>query len=282
MASIPLAIADNLLSSVKIPPQPEVLIALQNELDKEYPNIQIIAAIIVRDSSLYSSVLRIINSPYFGMRSEIKSIPHAISLIGLDNLVTNIACIKFRDLMKQKGHVPMPRYWDSSVDTAKLCGYLAKELNIASSAEAYNVGLFADAGITILAQRYEDYKDVLIQQNESDLDCFTEVEEQRYNTTHCIVSHLMSKKWGMHQRLRDAVLYHHDLDYIINDKYEFDQETRKLILIQKMAEHVANKKRDEPDFEWQKVQEFALHFLGLSEHDYEDLSHGMLDFLANV
>lgn len=121
-----LALAQDFLDDLKIPAQPDILLAVQNEMANETPDLGIIADKIIQDGGLFSSLLRLINSPYFGMRSEIKTIHHAISLIGIDNLATNIACIKFREQMRSSNYIPMPTYWEIALTTAKLCSFLSK------------------------------------------------------------------------------------------------------------------------------------------------------------
>jgi HD-like signal output (HDOD) protein len=230
MPELCLALAKDFHDDLKIPAQPEILIAVQNEIAKETPDLDVISDKIIQDGGLFSSVLKLINSPYFCMRCEIKTIKHAISLIGVDNLATNIACIKFRAQMSGTDFIPMPTYWGLSADTAKLCSILSKELCISSPTQAYAFGLFKDAGILILAKKYSNYKDVLTEQNNTDLRAFTELEDEHFNTNHTIVSYLVSKKWGMEKSFREACLYHHDIEYIIADDFKYDQEARKLII----------------------------------------------------
>ena len=277
MTNLSLALAENLLDDLRIPEQPEILDTVYQELTKENPDLGIISDQILKDGGLFSSVLRLINSPYFGMRCEIKTVQHAVSLIGIDNLATNIACIKFRAKMQGSKNVPMPKYWDISLDTAKLCSYLSKELGLSSPTQAYAFGLFKDAGIPILAQRYADYKDVLTEQNNTELASFTDLEDKHYDTNHAIVSYLVSKKWGMDKTFREACLYHHDIEYIISENFQYDQESRKLILLMKVAEYVSNMKRSQYDYEWPKIKDFALYYFGLSEPDFDDLCEEMME-----
>lgn len=276
MSELVLALAEDFLDDLKIPAQPDILLAVQNELAKEAPDLGIIADKIVQDGGLFSSVLKLINSPHFGMRCEIKSVQQAISLIGIEHLATNIACIKFRSQMSDSNYVPMRTYWEIAITTAKLCSYLSKELNISSPTQAYAFGLFKDAGIPILAKKYSNYKDVLTQQNNTDLRSFTDLEDEKFNTNHAIVGYLITKKWGMDKSFREACLYHHDIDYIITDDFRYDQESRKLILLMKMAEYVTNLKRNQQDYEWPKIKDFALYYFGLSETDFTKLNAQML------
>lgn len=279
MPNISLAIADNLLDDLQIPARPEVLEAVYNEISKENPDLDVISDHIIKDAGLFSSVLKLINSPYFGMRCEIKTVQHAISLIGIDKLATNIACIKFRRQMQDSDYIPMPTYWENSSNTAKLCSYLSKELGISTPTQAYAFGLFKDAGIPILAQKYENYKDVLTAQNNTELTTFTELEDKNYDTNHAVVSYLVSKKWGMDKSFREACLYHHDIEYIIADNFKYDQESRKLILIMKVAEYVLNLKKNKNDYEWPKIKEFLFYYFGLSETEFAKLCALMLSYV---
>ena len=282
MTDSSLATAENILGDILIPPQPDILTSINYELEKEDPDINKISDKIMEDGGLYSSILKLINSPYFGMRTEIKTIPHAISLIGLTNLASNIASIKFRAEMNSAGYVSMPRYWDNVSDRAKLCSFLSNTLHISVPSEAYTVGLFKDAGIPILAQKYEDYKDTLKAQNDSELENYTDLEDEKYNTNHCIVGYLMTKQWGLKQRLRDACLYHHDIAYMTDKNFDHDPEVRNLILISKIAGFVANSNRDEPEHEGLKIKEFTLYYFGLSEHDFFEIKEEMLDHLSTA
>jgi HD-like signal output (HDOD) protein len=279
MPEMTLALAKNFLDDLKIPSQPEILLAVQNEIAKENPDLGIVSDYIIQDGGLFSSVLKLINSPYFGMRCEIKTVQHAVSLIGIDRLTTNIACIKFREQMSGSNYIPMPTYWEISISTAKLCSYLSKELSISSATEAYAFGLFKDAGIPILAQKYSNYKDVLTQQNDTELRSFTDLEDENFNTNHAIVSYMVSKKWGMDKSFREACLYHHDIDYIIADNFAYDEEARKLILLSKVAEYVTNLKREQDDYEWPKIKEFVFYYFGLSDEEFTKLCAQMLSHI---
>ncbi len=276
MPELVLALAEDFLDDLKIPPQPEILLAVQNELANESPDLGLISEKIVQDGGLFSSVLKLINSPYFGMRCEIKSVQHAVSLIGVDRLATNVACIKFREQMSDSNYIPMPTYWEISITTAKLCSYLSREFNISSATEAYAFGLFKDAGIPILAKKYSNYKDVLTQQNDTDLRSFIDLEDENFNTNHAIVSYMISKKWGMEKSFREACLYHHDIEYMIADNFKYDEEARKLILLSKIAEYFTNQKREQQDYEWPKLKEFIFYYFGLSEEEITKLCTELL------
>jgi hypothetical protein len=59
--------SDALVKSIGIPPRPAVLIELQKELDKDDPDLRTVARLVAGDVALTASMLRIVNSPAFGL-----------------------------------------------------------------------------------------------------------------------------------------------------------------------------------------------------------------------
>jgi HD-like signal output (HDOD) protein len=271
--------AEEILGSIKIPPQPEALLKIHRELDKKDPSLSVFTDIIGSDVGISSAVLRIINSSFYGMRSEVNSIHHAISLLGLVHIKNLMATILFRMAMEEDGFTPMPRYWDNATDVARLSSYLARQLGTALPDQAYTAGLFFDCGIPVMAQQYDDFKQDLSQQNQQQLKSYTELEDLQFNTNHSIVGYYVARSWGLPQVIRKACLLHHDIDYIKDDYVGADPTCKNLVIILKIAEHVAGGHRNDADYEWQRYKPYVLDNLGLSEPDYDELKADMIDIL---
>lgn len=270
--------SEDLIKLIKIPPQPEILLAIQTELRKEEPDINTLTKSISQDVFLSASVLRILNSPFFGMRIEIKSVHHAVALLGMEHVHKLVASIVFRKSLETNGFT-MPRYWDNATDVARLCSYLARQTGIAVPDVAYTAGLFFDCGIPILAQQFDSYREVLSLQNKEDLDVYTELEDKHFNTNHAVVGFYVTRTWGLPKILRDACLLHHDFEYITQDATDADSACKNLIILLKIAEHVAGNQRNDAEYEWQRLKPYILDYLRLSEPDYDDLRNDMLDIL---
>ncbi len=68
---------ENALAGFTIPPQPEVLLRIKQEIELEDPNINTIATLINMDIGIAGFTLKVVNSAYFGLRRKISSIEHA-------------------------------------------------------------------------------------------------------------------------------------------------------------------------------------------------------------
>ena len=273
--------AEDILGAIKIPPQPEVLLKIQGELEKRDPSQEFFTETIGSDVDISSAILRIINSSFYGLRSEVKSLHHAISLLGLVHIKNLLATILFRKAMEKDGFTPIPRYWDNATDVARLSGYLARQLGTAPPDQAYTVGLFFDCGIPVMAQHFDNYKQILSQQNQERLKSYTQLEDQHFKTNHSVVGYYVTRSWGLPQVILDACLLHHDIDYVKDGYKGADPSCRNLVIILKIAEHIAGAHRNDANYEWLRYQPHVLDNLGLSELDFEKLASDMREVLKS-
>ena len=58
----------------------------------------------------------------------------------------------------------------------------------------YTVGLFQNCGIPLLALRFEDYKEVLIEANDKGCNSIA-LEEEKYNTNHAVLGLTLLHKY---------------------------------------------------------------------------------------
>lgn len=79
--------ADDILKGISIPSPPQVMADLQMELVMPEPNLHAMANMISKDVGLAGSVLKTVNSPFFGMAREITSITHAVNLLGINSIL---------------------------------------------------------------------------------------------------------------------------------------------------------------------------------------------------
>lgn len=263
--------AKKLVKGIAIPPRPAALQAVMSEKQKEYPDLNVIANVISQDVTLAASVLKAINSPFYGARRKITSIKQAVTMLGfgaVSNLVTGISIRQSTAGTKLR----LERFWDTATDVALMGARLSKNLFVGDSEEAYLIGLFHDCGIPLMMLKYPDYKKVLIEANDAH-ETFTAVEEKYYPTNHAIVGYYVAHSWGIGDRVCGAILNHHSENMLKLD----DPEISSLLAILKMAEHICHThRRLSSDNEWDDHYEEILEHLGLDEEGYIELREEML------
>ena len=102
-------------------------------------NIKEYAKVIETDAGMSAKLLRFVNSAYFSIQSQIKSIEQAAAFFGLKQLRNFILVISINDYAS----VGDVKVWKRSLIRAKIMEGLAKKKYLNLSAEAYLAGLFS-------------------------------------------------------------------------------------------------------------------------------------------
>src|SRR5690606_626206 len=91
-----------IMQGINILPQPQILVVLQ--MDEFMPDSDRgrIAKLISQDVGLSGTVLKVVNSPFYGLRNRITSVQQAVCLIGLDSVVNIINGLSIKSQMSDE------------------------------------------------------------------------------------------------------------------------------------------------------------------------------------
>ena len=131
-----------ILQGIFVPPQPQILVDLQMEQVFPEPDIKRIADLIAKDVGLSGTMLKFVNSPFFGLSNKITSIEQAVSLLGLNTVVNILNGLAIKGHMSDENIVELTTFWDTANDIAMVCATVAKKVGFPNPDEAYTLGLF--------------------------------------------------------------------------------------------------------------------------------------------
>jgi HD-like signal output (HDOD) protein len=175
------------LHGIDIPPCPAILTRIQNEMQRDEPDLRALAEVIRADVALAAGLIALCNSPFFGLRQPVRSPEGALLMLGLTKASRAIAGLVLKEAFPPSP--AMERFWDASGTIARLSGWLSQCAPLAGRArpdDAYTFGLFRDSGIPVLWQKFPQYPDVLRRANAEAVLGFTQVEDQSLPTNHLI------------------------------------------------------------------------------------------------
>jgi HD-like signal output (HDOD) protein len=251
-----------------IPARPAILDRIHVEMDKEEPDLNLLARIISADVALAGGLISIANSPYFGYHARVRSVNDSLMILGLDVACRTIAGLILRKLFPIT--LPMERFWDASGGIARLSGWLAQHPDIGvkvAANDAYTFGLFRDCGIAVLLFRFPYYHEVLLLANEEKTLDFTQVEEEQCPTNHTVIGHLLAQSWWLPEEISTAILVHHQYSILKkSDSTVLPKLTREFIAISQLAEHIYQHHTGlSKTQEWSKSKDICMEFLGINE-----------------
>lgn len=269
-------LADQLLIGIdqnSVPPCPAILQRVVNESQKPEPDLRQLATIVSGDVGIAASLLKTVNSPFYGLPGKAHTVQQAISLLGIRPTVNAVASLALQQVLPPPPK--LERFWDGSMKIARLSGWLAQKLGpaIETSADlAYTFALFRDAGIPLMLNRYPDYYTTLEEANNCPERLFTQIEEDRHATSHALVGYLLAQSWWLSPNTCTAVRYHHDISMMSSHTWVLSKEAGELIALAQLAEHLLQHLTGQSQTrEWCKMGTDILARLQLTDSAVQDL-----------
>lgn len=274
-----------LLKGIMVPPQPQIMVDLQMELAMPDASLERIEAIISKDIGISGATLKVVNSPYFALRSKITSIHHALNLLGMQNIINIVNSLSLRNAFSFEQLTEMTKVWDNSMDVAMTSAVIAKLTGIASADEAYTLGLFHDSGITLLMDKFADYSQTLQRAYRESHKRVTDIENAAYETNHAVVGYFVAKAWKLPDYLSRAIADHHKTEPIFAEQIAYEPRGKNLLAILKLAENTCRcgqvLAEVETHHEFNRIKQDLLIYLGMSEYELEDLQAEVRDIPIN-
>jgi HD-like signal output (HDOD) protein len=268
--------AEKLLSSIKIPPRPAVIVEINREKSKEEPDLRRIAQIVSKDIALTASLLKTANSPFFGLRTKVENVQQAAMTMGLNNVLSIVTGLAIKNAVKTK-ELDMERFWDSAEKVANVAAYLSKRVPGVPKELAYMYGLFRDCGIPLMLQKFPDYIETLKKANAGSKSDFTRLEDDTHATNHATIGYLLAKSWSLPNPICQALLNHHDISILHSDD-NISAEARGLIAIIRFAEFLCDTRQMQNDHDWDESGPVVLAYLGITEDELSDIKDAVFQY----
>lgn len=197
--------------SKNLPSLPQVLLKLIETCDKEDIHLSELSQIIIKDASISSRVLSLVNSAYFGLNTTFSNIDQAVVYLGAEtikNISVTASVQQVFSKLRRSEHLSMSRFWWNSISSAIYAKRIARQVAYVNIEEAYLAGLLHDLGELLLWMNFP--KECSVVQNLADnkaAQCRTEDEQIGLN--HCEAGAWLVRQWKLNSFVADTILYHH-------------------------------------------------------------------------
>ena len=217
-------VAFSLISSKidQLPTLPGVAIKLLKAVQNPEPNLNEISRILSSDAGLTAKVLRLVNSSFYGLRSPITTVDHAIKLLGL-NTVKNLA-LSFSLMagFAGKGSAPaiFKQFWRDSLTGAIAARLLAEKIQPDLAEDAFFLGLLQNIGSLTLACSLPDQYAIAQSNAQKDGGNYLGAENQAFGFNHMEVGEYLTKSWGLPESFYTPIGFHHRPENAPDNKAE--------------------------------------------------------------
>jgi len=264
--------ADRIVKEIGIPPCPAILTKLLRETRADEPDFRRISRLVGGDVALASAVLKVVNSPFYGLRTKATSVQQALALLGLNTVTQLVTGLLLRQAFSASSGPDMERYWKASMATSLICALLCRETAKGDSGVACTFGLFRDCGMPVMLLKFPIYADIFDGSALTPGEPVLEIENERYTTNHARVGAQLARSWFLPESLCYAILHHHDA--LGSDEVLAQGEAAALGLIAMglAAEQLYCMAAGADCLEWALAGEWALFELGLTQARFDALA----------
>jgi len=143
-----------------LPTLPVIAGQVLERLNNPNSSVQDIAEIILKDQSLSSKILQLVNSAFYGFPKRIGTVSHAISILGFETVRGLVLGVSILDTFKIQ-EFDLYRFWQHSIQSASLMSFLAEKWNYPRKDEAFTIGLIHDVGkLVFMLKAPDEYQEI--------------------------------------------------------------------------------------------------------------------------
>ena len=184
-----------LASSLQLPTIPHVAAALIRVADQPRASASDVRDVISTDQALVTKLLRVVNSPMYGMRKRVTTLTHAVAMLGFEAVKNLALAASFSEVLGQsaEGYGLDPgRLWMHSIAAGCVAGVI------------HDVGKLA-ASVHIQGM----YSEILAKASRGNR-AFNAVEREAMGFDHAQAGEAVALSWGLPEPLSQCIRWHHE------------------------------------------------------------------------
>ena len=211
------AIRKALDDSVKLYSLPQTLAEVLRIVADETSGADDLAKVLLKDPAMTTRVLRVVNSPFYGMGRKIGTVSQAVVTIGMRQVTAlTLSTSVYGMTSNWQSSFDRTRFWRHSLEVAIAARSIGEKVGRKNLEELFVSGLLHDIGLLIMEQSFPEQYGRLWQQHQrqGNLD---DLEEELWGTNHARVGQFLLEQWRLPESICQAVGRHHVVFTLGND-----------------------------------------------------------------
>jgi len=282
MPMLPESVEQIVSQEVELVSFPDIYFQILKVLENPRSSSAHVAEVVSKDPSLATRLMKLVNSPFYGLPTKVDSIARATTLLGaqeLSILTLGISVVRYFDDIPQD-FFSMKRFWTHSIATGIFAKILASRIPGCFEERFFLLGLIHDIGRLVIFKTFP-YAALEVFLMATQAPCLIhEAERKLLGFDHTEVAEAMLEAWNFPDSLCHIICCHHEPD--LSDK---KTECAVLHMADVLARALRNGYRGK--FAVSPISHQAWELLGLSvsdiapmasqaDHMIDDIIHSFL------
>lgn len=188
-----------------LPAMPNVVVIALEIIKNPDSSAKQLANAIENDHAITTSILKIVNSSYFGLAHQVTSIDKAITLLGFSEIKTIILSFAMKPMITTQGG---KNIWEHSLKAAIASEFLAKKLGKDNADECFALGLLHDMGKLVFMLYNPQAAAEVTKMVKKGVDVLL-AERMAFGFDHTIAGYELGTHWRLPKLILQAMKYHH-------------------------------------------------------------------------
>lgn len=202
---------DIVTSEVKLVSFPDIYFKIRQVLDSPTSSAGQVSDVISKDTSLSAKLLKLVNSPFYGLPQRIDSISRAVMVIGgqeISTLALGISAINvFKDIPAEL--LNMRTFWEHSVAVGVFARTLGRAMRHGAGERLFVSGILHDIGRLIIFKKLPHAAVEAIYYAKANQTPLYVAENDVIGFAHPLVGGLLLRAWKFPEPLVAMVACHH-------------------------------------------------------------------------
>lgn len=193
-----------------LPPVPAVATKVLEMLGDPNVNYSKLGKAISSDPAVSARLLKVANSAFYSMTRQIKTLDHAIAIVGGRTLRSLVLAASLEGMNKSYGLLEK-LLWEDSIGCAIGCRILARKFASGDPEEAFLAGLFRHLGKVVMNYSDPDSYRSLVEAVYAGEGSYRELEGKYFPYAHAVVGAAVLDKWNFSRTLVMVAMHHDDM-----------------------------------------------------------------------
>ena len=189
----------------ELPAMPNVVTKALSVIKDPNSGARDLAKTIENDHAITAELLKIVNSPYFGLSQNIQTVGQSITLLGFNEVKSIILSCAMKPMMTTQGGKDL---WEHAINTAVVAETIAKKLGRSDSDDFFAQGLMHDLGKIVfeLYNRKQAYEAIRLTKSGADI---LMAEKMVFGFDHTEVGYILGNRWQLPKQIVSVMRHHH-------------------------------------------------------------------------
>ncbi len=201
----------NVINAVgDLPPMPVVATKVVQLMQDQKSTAKNLADAISKDAAVSARILKIANSSFYSLQRQVKTLEHAVIILGEKTLKSLVLASSLRGMNKTFGLMEK-MLWEDSIGAAIGARLVAQRFHSADPEEAFLGGLFRHIGKLVMNNLDREKFQQIIEGVYNGEGSFEDLEQKFFPYSHAVIGEAVLLKWNFSENLTQVARHHEDL-----------------------------------------------------------------------